>query len=128
MKRAVLTTVPVLVTSVTSTTPRPVLTSTRRPALVADTSKARVPSPVSTTISTRSPFTAPSPHTPKHASGQLAYQDIPPHPRQASRDRQALCLSPAIPVANSPRAPRAFPGRHQVLPGRGARGAPVGLP
>jgi hypothetical protein len=38
MNRAVRTAVPVRVTSVTSTTPRPVLTSTRRPARVADTS------------------------------------------------------------------------------------------
>ena len=38
MKRAVRTSVPVLVTSVTSTTPRTVLTSTRRPARVALTS------------------------------------------------------------------------------------------
>ena len=35
MKRAVRTGVPVRVTSTTSTTPRPMLTSTRRPALVA---------------------------------------------------------------------------------------------
>jgi hypothetical protein len=38
MTRAVRTAVPVLVTSVTSTTPRTVLTSTRRPARVALTS------------------------------------------------------------------------------------------
>jgi hypothetical protein len=38
MKRAVRTAVPVRVTSLTSTTPRPVLTSTRRPARVAATS------------------------------------------------------------------------------------------
>ena len=35
MNRAVRTVVPVLVTSLTSTMPRPVLTSTRRPARVA---------------------------------------------------------------------------------------------
>jgi hypothetical protein len=38
MNRAVRTAVPVLVTSLTSTMPRPVLTSTRRPARVAATS------------------------------------------------------------------------------------------
>ena len=38
MNRAVRTTEPPRVTSMTSTTPRPVTTSTRRPALVAVTS------------------------------------------------------------------------------------------
>jgi hypothetical protein len=38
MKRAVLTGVPVLVTSLTSTTPRRFVISTRRPARVAATS------------------------------------------------------------------------------------------
>src|ERR1700727_2954449 len=58
MNRAVRTGVPVRVTSLTSTTPRRLVISTRRPALVAVTSYARVPSPESITISTRSPFTA----------------------------------------------------------------------
>src|SRR5579875_3424498 len=57
MNRAVLTAVPLLVTSLTSMTPpRLLLTSTRRPARVAATSKVRVPSPESTTTSTQSPF------------------------------------------------------------------------
>ena len=56
MNRAVLTAVPVLVTSLTSTTPRRLAISTRRPARVAVTSYVWVPSPESITISTRSPF------------------------------------------------------------------------
>src|SRR5260370_33509017 len=56
MNRAVLTAVPVRVTSLTSTTPRRLTISTRRPARVAATSYVRVPSPESITISTRSPF------------------------------------------------------------------------
>ena len=58
MNRAVRTTVPPRVTSMTSTTPRPVTTSTRRPARVAVTSYVRDVPPASMTISTRSPFTA----------------------------------------------------------------------
>lgn len=57
MKRAVRTTEPVRVTSLTSTTPRRTAVSTLRPALLATTSYVRVVSPASTTISTRSPFT-----------------------------------------------------------------------
>ena len=56
MKRAVLTAVPVLVTSLTSMMPRRLAISTRRPARVAVTSYVWVPSPESMTISTRSPF------------------------------------------------------------------------
>ena len=57
MKRPVRTGVPLRVTSATSTTPRAVVTSTRRPALVAVISKVRAsPEPVSTTTSTLSPF------------------------------------------------------------------------
>src|SRR5262245_50973452 len=57
MKRPVRTGVPERVTSLTSTTPRAVVTSIRRPALVAVISKVWVPPcPVSTTASTRSPF------------------------------------------------------------------------
>jgi hypothetical protein len=47
---------PVRVTSVTSTMPRPVLISTRRPARIAPISYTREPSSAVTTISTRSPF------------------------------------------------------------------------
>src|SRR6478672_424406 len=57
MNRAVRTGVPPRVVSVTSTTPRPCETSTRRPTLVAVTSYVLVVAPASTTISTRSPFT-----------------------------------------------------------------------
>ena len=57
MKRAVRTTDPLRVTSLTSTTPLRTAVSTRRPALLATTSYVRVVSPASTTISTRSPFT-----------------------------------------------------------------------
>ena len=46
------------VTSRTSTTPRVVTTSIRRPALVATMSNVWTPWPVSTTASTRSPFIA----------------------------------------------------------------------
>src|SRR6476469_4181576 len=61
MNRAVRTTSPVRVTSVTSTTPRPVVVSTRRPARVATMSYVRVsPPPSSTTTSTRSPLTGDS--------------------------------------------------------------------
>src|ERR1700728_3023345 len=58
MKRAVRTGVPVRVSSLTSTTPRRLVISTRRPARVAVTSYVRVPSPESITISTQSPFTS----------------------------------------------------------------------
>ncbi len=56
MNRADLTGVPVRVTSLTSTVPREVETSIRRPALVASISYFRTPFPESTTISTRSPL------------------------------------------------------------------------
>src|SRR5436190_1927572 len=56
MNLAVRTTCPVRVTSLTSTTPRAVETSRRRPAFVATISKSFVPLPVSTVISTRSPL------------------------------------------------------------------------
>src|SRR5659263_23887 len=56
IKRPVRTGVPPRVTSLTSTTPRLVVTSIRRPARVASISKVCVPWPVSTTASTRSPF------------------------------------------------------------------------
>jgi hypothetical protein len=57
MKRPVRTGVPERVTSLTSTTPRAVVISTRRPARVAAISNVCVPPwPVSTTASTRSPF------------------------------------------------------------------------
>ena len=56
MNRPVRTGVPVRVTSLTSTTPRAVVTSSRRPFFEATISKVWVPPlPVSTTISTRSP-------------------------------------------------------------------------
>ncbi len=57
MNRAVRTTVPPRVSSDTSTRPRPVRTSTRRPARVATTSYMREAPPVSMRISTLSPFT-----------------------------------------------------------------------
>ena len=56
MNRPVRTGVPPRVTSVTSTTPRDVVTSIRRPARDATISNVCVPCPVSTTASTRSPF------------------------------------------------------------------------
>ena len=56
MNRAVRTGVPPRVSSVTSTSPRPVRMSTRRPALVAVTSYVFVSPPASMTISTLSPF------------------------------------------------------------------------
>ena len=56
MNCAVRTGVPPRVTSVTVTMPRPLETSTRRPAAVATTSHVRVVAPASTTISTRSPL------------------------------------------------------------------------
>src|SRR4029450_7468294 len=59
MNRAVRTGVPLRVTSMTSTMPRPVLISTRRPLRVATTSYVRTSSPASMTISTRSPRTLP---------------------------------------------------------------------
>ena len=59
MNRPVRTGVPERVTSLTSTTPRLVATSSRRPARVASITKVWVPWPVSTTASTRSPFTGP---------------------------------------------------------------------
>ena len=49
---------PVRVTSLTSTTPRPVEISTRRPARVATISYFSTERPVSTAISTRSPLTS----------------------------------------------------------------------
>ena len=60
MKRPVRTGCPVRVTSRTSTTPRDVTTSMRRPARVATISKACTPCPVSTNASTRSPFMEPT--------------------------------------------------------------------
>ena len=57
MNRAERTGWPVRVTSATSIMPRLLLTSTRRPALVAITSNSRTLSPMSTSTSTRSPFT-----------------------------------------------------------------------
>jgi hypothetical protein len=56
MKRPVRTGVPPRVTSLTSTMPRAVATSIRRPARVASMTNVCVPWPVSTTASTRSPF------------------------------------------------------------------------
>jgi len=56
MNLPVRTGVPPRVTSVTSTTPRAVVTSIRRPARVATISNVCTPWPVSTTASTRSPF------------------------------------------------------------------------
>jgi hypothetical protein len=58
MNLAVRTGSPVRVTSTTSTMPRPVVISTRRPARVATMSYVRDPSSAATTISTRSPFIA----------------------------------------------------------------------
>src|SRR5262245_13067463 len=58
MNLAVRTGSPVRVTSTTSTIPRPVDTSTRRPARVATISYVREPSSAATTISTRSPLMA----------------------------------------------------------------------
>src|SRR4051794_38605072 len=57
MNRAVLTGWPLRVTSVTSTTPRALTISTRRPAREASISYVRDPSSADTTISTRSPLT-----------------------------------------------------------------------
>jgi hypothetical protein len=58
MKRPTRTECPVRVSSATSTMPRALLTSTRRPARVAEISKVRVPPvPVSITTSTMSPIT-----------------------------------------------------------------------
>ena len=59
MNRAVRTGAPDRVTSLTSTSPRRVAISTRRPARLAITSYVRDPVPASTTISIRSPFTPP---------------------------------------------------------------------
>jgi hypothetical protein len=59
MNRAVRTGAPDRVTSLTSTRPRRVAISIRRPARVAVTSYVRESFPASTTISTRSPFTPP---------------------------------------------------------------------
>jgi hypothetical protein len=56
MNRADLTAVPVRVTSLISTVPREVVTSTRRPAFVASISYFKTPFPESTTTSTRSPL------------------------------------------------------------------------
>src|SRR6187551_2467974 len=56
MKRPVRTGVPPRVTSLTSTTPRLVVTSRRRPARVASITNVWTPWPVSTTASTRSPL------------------------------------------------------------------------
>jgi hypothetical protein len=56
MNRPVRTTWPVRVTSFTSTTPREVEMSPRRPAYGAEISNPCTPLPVSTTISTRSPL------------------------------------------------------------------------
>jgi hypothetical protein len=56
MNRPVRTGVPPRVTSVTSTTPRAVVTSMRRPLRVATMSNVCTVPPVSTTTSTRSPF------------------------------------------------------------------------
>src|SRR5438445_5151658 len=62
MKRPTRTCWPVRVTSATSTTPRPWVTSTRRPARVATISNVwAAPVPVSTTTSTRSPITPAAP-------------------------------------------------------------------
>lgn len=57
MKRPLRTGDPLRVTSVTSITPREVLTSTRRPARVASISYVSTPAPESTTTSILSPFT-----------------------------------------------------------------------
>ena len=73
MKRADLTGVPVRVTSLTSTLPRDVATSTRRPAFVASTSYLNTPLPESTTISTRSPL---MPRRYCHPVTQQARDDI----------------------------------------------------
>ena len=58
MNLALRTGSPVRVTSATSTMPRPVVISTRRPARVATISYVREPSSAATTTSTRSPFMA----------------------------------------------------------------------
>ena len=60
MKRPTRTGCPVRVSSATSTTPRAVVTSTRRPARVAEISKVRaLPVPASTITSTMSPIIRP---------------------------------------------------------------------
>jgi hypothetical protein len=70
MNRPVRIARPLLVTSATSTTPRAVETSTRRPDLVASISKRWKLPPVSTVTSTRSPFMAPilGPPDPQHGA------------------------------------------------------------
>lgn len=78
MNRAVRTVTPARVTSLTSTTPRPVVISTRRPAREAVISYVRVPSPASMTISTRSPLMVvklPSRHGVSHVSGRAGWVD-----------------------------------------------------
>ena len=70
MNRPALTTTPVRVSSATSTTPRALDTSTRRPAFVATISKVFVPAPVSTSTDTRSPFMDPCSHAPSVRAGR----------------------------------------------------------
>lgn len=84
INRAVRTTEPLRVTSLTSTTPRRTAVSTRRPARLATTSYVRVVSPASTTISTRSPFTVPIPLLRRpfeitHARTRARIATIPAH-------------------------------------------------
>src|SRR5262249_9921053 len=87
MNRAVRTTTPLRVTSLTSTTPRRVTTSTRRPARVAATSSVVVSlPPASMTISTRPPFIAAAGYQAAKATADLAHTFLLPqgHPPQIS--------------------------------------------
>src|SRR6516164_7203922 len=143
MNRAVRTTTPLRVTSLTSTTPRRVTTSTRRPDRVATTSYVLVlPPPASMTISTRSPFIAAArrpggPHydrcatylssAPRAPPANLRFGGDPPpsrpRPRRAPALRQCRATAPR---------PRCGPGTAEAqLPAlagleQGARG-PAGV-
>src|SRR5215212_1395357 len=88
MNRPVRTGVPPRVTSVTSTTPRAVVTSIRRPAREATISKVWTPPPpVSTTASTRSPFIRSIRPPSGRSNASVARQEPGEPERQPERDQ-----------------------------------------
>src|SRR5512141_2945597 len=95
MNRPVRTGVPPRVTSVTSTMPRAVVTSIRRPFFEATISNVWTPWPVSTTASTRSPLIRGRPVRSSDAwPANLARQERRGEERQPDRDQADLDVEP----------------------------------
>src|SRR5690349_5626899 len=99
MKRAARTVFPERVTSLTCTTPRAVVTSTRRPAREAAISNVCEPPPVSTITSTRSPFMWQFSHAGRSDASRLGErlrQLLPAHLRAAVDARAGGALAQLV--------------------------------